>query len=248
MLSSSDRRATGTPLVIIPAYNEAGDIARVVAPLRDQGFDVLVVDDCSGDDTGRLAREAGAMVISHCVNMGYGCALQTGYRYALEQGYAEVAQLDGDGQHDVGHVRELFETLRREGLDLVVGSRFLGRSAGYDIPWHRRAGQRFFRGLLRLVSGLSVSDSTSGFQAMNAGVLRFYASDLFPDDYPDANILLLVHRLGFRIREIPVTMHAAATDRPSMHRGLLRPTFYLFRMVLSVLMARITVLPERLKK
>ncbi len=240
-------RSKDKPLALIPAFNEADGIARVVTRLRELGFEVLVVNDCSVDDTERHARQAGAVVISHSSNMGYGCALQTGYRYALENGFQVLVQLDGDGQHEVDFARQLADSLVRDRLDLVIGSRFLAESQTYRIPLARRLGQRFFQILLRLTSGLNITDSTSGYQALTAEVLRFFVSELFPDDYPDANILLLVHRLGFRIGEIPVAMHAAEGG-VSMHAGILKPTFYMIRMTLSVLMASITTLPERLKK
>ena len=222
-------------LVVIPAYNEIRAISRViqrcfaVAP----SFDVVVINDCSKDGTAAAALAAGATVVSHPFNLGYGAALQTGYRYAVAKNYDFIVQIDGDGQHDPGEVSKLAEPILKGAADVVVGSRFHPESA-YHMPALKRLGSRWFGWLLRLITGLPLSDPTTGFQALSRPVLELYTSDAFPVDYPDADMLVFLHRNGFRIEEVPVIMHDRA-ESPSMHSGI-RVVYYVYKMTLSIIM------------
>jgi len=223
-------------LVIIPAYNEEKAIAPVIQLIRKRypELDVVVVDDGSSDGTVPAARQAGAKVISHPHNMGYGVAIQTGYKYAVERGYDHLVQVDGDGQHDVFDIEKLLRKVKDGTCDIVIGSRFHGDST-YKPPLIRGIGIRFFRLFLRLLSGAHFSDPTSGFQAMNRSVLRVFVKDLFPCDYPDADMVLLLQKLHFRIREVPVNMFLNAEGK-SMHAGPFRGIYYVFKMILSMLL------------
>ncbi len=218
-------------LVIMPAYDEATGIARVVADVRRQvEGDVLVIDDGSGDATAAEARRAGALVAIHPTNLGYGAALQTGYRYALRHAYDAVLQLDADGQHDPASIPALLAALAR--ADVVVGSRFLdGRS--YRPPLARRIGMRLFARVATALAGQRITDPTSGFQAISREALRFYAHERYPADYPDADVLAMVARAGLRLAEVPVRM-LPPPEGKSMHGGLLRPLYYVFRMSLAL--------------
>ncbi len=222
-----------TTLVLIPCLDEGPRIGGIVAEVRGllPDADVLVVDDGSTDDTADRAEEAGAEVVRLPFNLGYGAALQTGYKYALEQGYQQLVQLDGDGQHPPAEARRLLDTLQETGSDLVVGSRFLGRAA-YRIPRGRLVGIRLFGTLTSWLMGRPVTDPTSGLQAMNRSVLAFYQQDFYPYDYPDADMLLRVHYAGFRFVEAPVTMLAGPLGK-SMHRGM-RPLYYVYKLLLSL--------------
>jgi hypothetical protein len=221
-------------LVIIPAFNEADGIAGVIDRVRQTvpGAAVLVVNDGSRDGTAAAARAAGAAVASHPFNMGYGVAIQTGYKYAVANGFDFVVQIDGDGQHDPACIPALLEPLRRGETDFVLGSRFL-EPGSYTPPLVRRMGMVFFRAIIRLVTGERVTDPTSGFQAFNAAVARFFATEVFPCDYPDADMLITLHLARFRIRELPVRMYANSQG-VSMHQGL-KPLYYVFKMLLSIL-------------
>ena len=222
-------------LVVIPAFNEEERIAKVLHGLAQSAreFDVLVVDDASVDTTAEIARANGAMVVTHPFNMGYGAALQTGYRYALNSGYEVVVQLDADGQHDPKSVPELAERVLSGQLDLVLGSRFHPGSS-YRMPVLRRLGSLWFSRLVRCLTGLSLSDPTTGMQALSPRVLQLYTSDAFPADYPDADMIVLLHRNRYRIGEIPVTMHERP-DTPSMHRGI-GVLYYVYKMTLAIFM------------
>lgn len=220
-------------LVIIPAFNEAGRIAAVVAGIRAAApeADVLVINDGSRDDTAVVARQTGAVVVSHPFNMGYGVAIQTGYKYALRHDYDYLVQIDGDGQHDPTHIPELLAIVQSGTADFVLGSRFLS-NASYRPPLIRRLGMAFFRQIVSLVIRQPMTDCTSGYQAFNREVMQFFASELFPCDYPDADVLISLHLAGFRIRELPVRMYANAAGK-SMHSGL-KPIYYVFKMILSI--------------
>ena len=218
-------------LLVIPAYDEEARLGAVLEAVASAGLDceVVVVDDGSRDATAAVAARAGARVLRHPFNLGYGAALQTGYKYALERGARFVAQMDADGQHDPAEIAELLGAVERGEADLVVGSRFLGRGS-YRMGALHSVGRRLFQGLARL-AGLSVSDPTSGFQAMNRRVLEVYARDFFPTDYPDVDVLLAARGSGLRVAERPVRMHAGS--RASTLHGGLRSVYYVYKMLLS---------------
>jgi glycosyltransferase involved in cell wall biosynthesis len=219
-------------IVIIPAYNEEKRIAAVVAEVRAHvpGAVVVVINDSSHDNTAEVARQSGAKVVSHPFNMGYGAAIQTGYKYARDMGFDFLVQLDADGQHDPSSIPALLAPVISGEADIVIGSRFLGNS--YRPPFVRRAGMALFRGIVTLVTGRSITDTTSGFQAFNSDVIRLFATDIFPVDYPDADMLIMLHRTGFRITEVPVRMFENSEGK-SMHNGF-KPLYYTFKMLLSI--------------
>jgi glycosyltransferase involved in cell wall biosynthesis len=218
-------------LVVIPAFNEALRIRGVVTAVRGQvAADVLVVDDGSRDPTAAEARAAGAIVATHPVNLGYGSALQTGYRYALRHAYDAVLQLDADGQHDPASIPSLLAALANH--DVVVGSRFL-HPGSYRPPRLRRLGMSLFGAIASRLSGQRLTDPTSGFQAISRRALEFYAHDRWPHDYPDADVLAMVARSGMRLVEVPVRM-LGSPDGKSMHGGVLKPLYYVFRMTLAL--------------
>jgi Glycosyl transferase family 2 len=216
-------------LVVIPAHNEADGIGEVVGAIRRQapGLSVLVVDDGSRDKTATVAREAGAEVLSHPVNRGYGEALRTGYQYALASGCERLIQMDADGQHDPASIATILSAMD-QGAELVLGSRFL-HDQSYSPPPIRRLGIVLFSMMATLFSGRKVTDATTGFQGISRSVLRFYVcGEPFPGDYPDANMIIRVARARFEVAEVPVRMFA---DEPgaSMHSGW-KPLWYIIRM------------------
>ena len=228
-------------LVIIPAYDEEKSIGSVVQRVKEclSEAEVLTVDDGSSDHTRWRAIEAGAKVISHPFNLGYGAALQTGYRYALKKGYEELVQMDGDGQHDSSFIPHLLAVIRKGEVDIAIGSRFLPtpdvglENPPYRAPFMRRLGMKFFGIISSLLIRQKVTDPTSGYQAMNRRVLEWVSSDQFPCDYPDADVIIMLHRAGFRIREVAVQMFENH-NKKSMHSGW-KPLYYVFKMFLSIL-------------
>ena len=219
-------------LLVIPAFNEEARVSEVLRQVAEAelGFEIVVVDDGSRDRTALLARQAGVRVIQHPFNMGYGAALQTGYKYAHRSGATLVVQMDADGQHDPRDIPILTEPIEAGTADLVVGSRFLG-GAAYRMGWPRKLGRKLLLTVARCF-GLGITDPTSGFQAMNREVLGLYVRDSFPTDFPDLDVLLAARRCGIRLEERRVSM--APSPRPSsIHRGL-GPTYYLYKMILSI--------------
>lgn len=219
-------------LVVIPAYNEAARIGDLVENIRRvvPEMPVLVVNDGSKDPTARVARAAGAVVVTHPFNMGYGATIQTGYKYALAHGFNYLVQLDADGQHDSACIPALLAPVIAGKTDVAIGSRFLGTS--YQPPLTRRVGMALFRRIVFLVTGQFITDTTSGYQAFNHEVLKFFCKDIFPVDFPDADMLITLHRAGFRMAEVPVRMFENSKGK-SMHGGL-KPIYYMFKMLLSI--------------
>lgn len=231
-------------LVIIPAYNEEESIGRVVKKVQENipGAGVVVIDDGSGDGTAKVAREAGARVLSHCVNLGPGAATQTGYKYALRHSYELVVQLDADGQHDPGSIRGLLDVLKDGSCDVVIGSRFLGNQ-GYEPSWIRKIGMSFFATLTSLIVKRRITDSTSGFRALNREVIGFLANSDYPSDYQDADVITLAHFAGFRIREAPVIMHKDTSGKSLISgAGFI---YYGFKVFLSVIVTLLREKPSR---
>jgi glycosyltransferase involved in cell wall biosynthesis len=220
-------------LVIIPAYREEKRLGAVLRSIFKERLnaDLLVVDDGSPDATAVLALKEGAKVARHPINLGYGAALQTGYRYALEHGYQAVAQMDADGQHEAKDLRELLAPVLEDRADLVIGSRWLGKG-DYTASFSRRLGQRLFSFLASTATGVRITDPTSGFKAAGSRLLSLYASRAYPADYPDADWLLWLSRQGARIVEVPVSMYADGGKAHGLHVGL-KPLFYLPKVLLS---------------
>lgn len=229
-------------LIVVPACNEEESIGRVVTDVKRvvPSADVLVVDDGSVDGTRKTANQEGASVISLPFNLGYGVALQTGFKYALKRGYDYVVQMDADGQHEAKSVVDLIDEVQKGTADVILGSRFLG-PATFTPPLARRLGILVFQAIVSLVVGKRISDPTSGFQALNRKVLELYSTDAYPVDFPDADVLIMLHYAGLRIKEIPVVMYGKVANGKSMHSGV-RPLYYVFKMFLSIL---VTLMRQR---
>lgn len=218
--------------IIIPAYNEAGRIASTIAKIRKfSDADIIVVSDGCTDNTVQEAKEAGAEVIELPFNLGYGAALQTGFKYALKRGYQYAVQIDADGQHDPSFIKSLIKPVLNNEVDLVIGSRYLN-VGDYMPSFIRRIGAFFFARIVCIVTQKKVTDPTSGFQALNRKVMELYTSDAYPSDYPDADVIVMLHRNGMRFREVPVRMERMSGKR-SMHSGL-KPFYYIYKMLFSI--------------
>ena len=219
-------------IVVIPAHNERKKIHSLVKKIREMEYPVLVVDDCSSDDTYELAESAGAVVLRHPINMGYGVALQTGYKYALSHGYDYVAQLDGDGQHEPRYIPDVLKPVIDREADFCIGSRFLGLG-DYRPSCLRKIGIMFFRTIIKILTGKYVSDPTSGFQAMNRKVFAYLSMDSFPDDYPDADVIYMLLSAGACMKEVPVEM--GYNNERSMHEKLTSNIYYVIKINLLLL-------------
>jgi glycosyltransferase involved in cell wall biosynthesis len=221
-------------IVLIPAYKEEGRVGAVIQGVRQNvpDSDILVIDDGSSDGTTAEAQKAGAMVASLPFNMGYGVALQTGFKYARRHGYEYVVQIDGDGQHEPACIPKLLAAVQEPDVDVVLGSRWLGLGE-YEGPLLRKFGKFFFAFLANTLTKLTVTDPTTGFQALSRQVVEFYCSNVYPIDYPDADVIIMLYRAGFCVQEIPVVMYLNHSGQ-SMHAGLLRPIYYGIKMMMSI--------------
>jgi glycosyltransferase involved in cell wall biosynthesis len=219
-------------LAIVPALNEEATVGRVIDEIRelDPDFDIVVVDDGSTDRTAGIAADRGAHVLRLPFNLGIGGAMQTGYRFAFERGYDVAVQVDGDGQHDPSQLPVILAPVLSGEADLCVGSRFAG-GAGYRSSFARRLGIRLFAAVVSAVVRQKVTDTTSGFRAVNRRGIALFAAD-YPHDYPEveATVMCVKHKL--RLREVPVQMRERGGGASSI--TALRSIYYMTKVLLAI--------------
>jgi glycosyltransferase involved in cell wall biosynthesis len=227
-------RGVSSRLAVVPAYNESATIVGVIDALREAApeFDVLVVDDGSTDNTGALARIAGARVLSLPFNLGIGGAVQAGFLYAREHGYAFLAQVDGDGQHESAELHRLVTAMDEGSVDMVCGSRFLTSDFHYPAPISRRTGIHLFAFLLSRIVKMRVSDPTSGFRLYNRQAIELFARD-YPHDYPEVEAVLMLHHHRLRMRETPVRMYVRGGGSSSISTG--KSAYYMVKVLLALM-------------
>jgi glycosyltransferase involved in cell wall biosynthesis len=233
-------------VAIVPALNEEATLPGLIAELRafDPGLDIVVIDDGSADRTAAVAAAKGARVLRLPFNLGIGGAVQTGFRYAFEHGYDIAVRLDGDGQHDPGELTQVLEPVLRGDADIVVGSRFAGEAGdGYRSSRSRRIGIRLLAGIVSRIVGQRVTDTTSGFQALNRRGIALFARD-YPHDYPEVEATVMVFRHRLRLVEVPVAMRERGGGRSSI--TALRSIYYMVKVLLAIFigMFRRPVVPE----
>ncbi len=229
-------------LIIVPSYREEANIVRVLQGLEKyaHGIDVLMIIDGSKDRTEEIISFNGYDSLVHPFNMGYGVAIQTGYKYAVRSGYDIVVQIDGDGQHDPKYIKPMIEELLSSESDVVIGSRFL-KGGSYDVPISRKLGIKLFSKIASLITRQKISDSTSGFQVLNRKVFNFFSKvENFPYDYPDADTIITLIYAGFKVKEVPVIMYDRMSGT-SMTTGF-KTVIYVIQMLISIL---ITVLRKK---
>jgi glycosyltransferase involved in cell wall biosynthesis len=224
-------------LAVVPAFNEAGNVARLLAELRSlpEHIDVVVVDDGSLDGTAASASVAGARVVRLPFNCGIGAAVQTGLRLGLAEGYPITARLDGDGQHDPRALPALLGPLDAGSADFVIGSRYLERH-GFQSSAARRVGSRWFSLLLRVLCGQTVTDPTSGLWAANRRAAALLTAE-YASDYPEVDAILHLSRAGCVITEVPVEMRAREAGRSSIAGP--RALYYMLKVTIALLTGRV---------
>ncbi len=222
-------------LLIMPAYNEEKNIAYVIESVLSMSLplDILVINDGSSDQTEAVASTSGAEVLNLHYNSGYGSACQTGFKYALYKGYSYVIQMDSDGQHLAEDLPKIIDELEKNKADIVIGSRFLSTEK-YELGALRLLAIHLFRWWIKLLTGQNITDPSSGFQGLNRSVFGFYANlDNYPEDYPDADVVIKMLLRGCKIVEVPATFKQRQ-DGISMHAGL-KPVYYMIKMCMSIL-------------
>jgi glycosyltransferase involved in cell wall biosynthesis len=231
---------SGRTVVVMPAWNEAGSVAAVIAEVRCAlpGAEVLVIDDFSSDATAAVARGAGARVISNVFNLGVGGAMRVGFRYAAEHGYDNLIQIDADGQHDPSFAPALLAGLSpRPGPALIIAARF-DSSEDYPVPRAQRWAMKLLASHLSRVTGQRLTDVTSGYRAYNRDAIALFART-YPSDYLADTVesLVIAHQAGTRISQLPTVMRRRATGMPSQSRA--RAALYLSRVVLMLVLSAI---------
>ena len=228
----ADQLADLERIAIVPALNEEETVGRVIDEIRtfDPGFDIVVVDDGSTHRTAGVAAHRGAHVLRLPFNLGIGGAMQTGFRFAFEQGFEIAVQIDGDGQHDPSQLPKILGPVLAGEADLCVGSRFTGEGA-YRSSFARRVGIKIFAGVVSAVVRQKVTDTTSGFRAVNRKGIALFAAD-YPHDYPEveATVMCVKHKL--RLTEVPVTMRERGGGASSI--TAVRSVYYMTKVLLAI--------------
>jgi glycosyltransferase involved in cell wall biosynthesis len=235
--------STNSYLAVVPAYNEERTVSRVIAAIHEHApdFDVLVIDDGSTDATAATAEAAGADVVRHPFNLGIGGAVQSGFAYALEHGYARMVQVDGDGQHDAAEIRKLMTEMDESpSVDMVCGSRFISPEREYVAPISRRTGIHIFAFLLSRIVGQRVTDPTSGFRLYNRRGIALFARD-YPHDYPEVEAVLMVHFHRLRMKEIAVRMFQRGGGVSSISSG--KSVYYMLKVLLAIFVGLVRARP-----
>lgn len=230
-------------LIIMPAYNEGKNLPSLLEKLSDGSIkeigDVLVINDASEDDTRDIVLSYGFTKVTNIFNLGYGSSLQIGYKYAIRYGYEYVIQLDSDGQHDVVNILRIYEALLAEENvdhkpDIVIGSRFLKGSQAYKISWIKKISIKWFSFLIKSTTGEKITDPTSGLQGLRRSAFLYYSQyNNFDYNYPDANMVIQMLLLGFKVTEVPSIMKER-TEGESMHSGIIKPMLYMTIMPISI--------------
>ena len=223
-------------LIIIPAFNEQGNIGKTVRSVFALGMplSIVVINDGSLDSTAREAFDAGAQVISLPFNLGIGGAVQTGFQFAFHNDFDFAIQVDGDGQHDAVFLKNLLEPLLEDRADLVIGSRFLTDDEdGFKSSFTRRVGIHFFSHLISFLTGCKTTDPTSGFRACNRFLIKAFARS-YPHDFPEPEAIVLAKRLNARILEIPVVMKKRGAGKSSIR--FTKSVYYMVKVTFAIML------------
>ncbi len=230
-------------ILIIPAYNEEANILKTYQKIENYNkknnthYDVIVINDGSSDNTKKILEEHRIPHINLIHNLGIGGAVQTGYKYALENNYDIAIQFDGDGQHDVKYIEKLIEPIRKENVDLTIGSRFLIKnSSEFTSTRIRRIGISYISSLIKICTKRRLSDTTSGFRAANKRVIAHFAID-YPSDSPEPASFVAIAKMGYKTKEVAVSMNAREGGVSSITTNLWKPIFYMINVSLAVIIA-----------
>ncbi|WP_018758691.1 glycosyltransferase family 2 protein [Paenibacillus terrigena] len=224
-------------LLIIPAYNEAKNITSLIKSINKVSIescclDIVVINDCSLDNTGEVCSELNVSTINLPCNLGIGGAVQTGYKYAKEYGYDIAIQVDGDGQHDPTYLEVLIKPILNNEADLVIGSRYIEK-LGFQSSRIRRVGINYFSKLLKVLTKQMITDPTSGFRACNKQIIELFTKR-YPVDYPEPESIMYLKRNEYRIKEVPVHMKERKDGKSSI--TMLKSVYYMFKVSLAIVL------------
>lgn len=234
-------------LFVIPAYNEAENIEKVLNEIKkDAPFaDILVINDCSKDKTKEIVENNGVKCITGVFNMRYAMAVQTGIKYANIHNYDYVIQFDADGQHIAKEAIKLYNEIKKSDSDIVIGSRYL-KDTGYPCPFFRKIGTKLFALIVKLICKQKIADPLSGFQCLNRKVIERYSTMGFYPEFPDANLVIEMLLLGYKIKEVSVKMRLRESGE-SMHGGIIKPIKYMINMFYTIVFVIIQNPKRRIK-
>lgn len=220
-------------LIIIPAYNEASNIEKTVADIvkNAPGFDYVIINDCSKDNTKEICDKNNFNYVNLTVNLGIGGAVQTGYKYAYENGYDVAVQVDGDGQHDPAFLETMANVLAEEKADMVIGSRFLERE-GFQSSAIRRVGINYFTWLIKILTGKKITDPTSGLRMAGKSIIENFAES-YPRDYPEPESVVHILRMKKKVVEIPVIMRERQGGKSSIK--FFSSIYYMIKVTVAIL-------------
>ncbi|ANF98953.1 glycosyltransferase family 2 protein [Paenibacillus bovis] len=225
-------------LIVIPAYNEEKNLENLVQSIRalnNPNINFIIINDCSSDNTAFVCKELDIPVINLPCNLGIGGAVQTGYKYAYENGFDIAIQVDGDGQHNPSYISELIKPLINEEADLVIGSRYIEK-VGFQSTFLRRVGINYFSKLLLTLTGQLITDPTSGFRACNRKVIELF-SKRYPVDYPEPESIMYLKRKAYRIVEIPVVMEHRASGTSSI--TAFKSVYYMIKVSIAIMIDKL---------
>lgn len=218
-------------LVIIPAYNEEGNLGALLETMKEYDTDVLVINDCSTDGTINVCKMHSVKYVDLPNNLGIGGAVQTGYQYAAKNDYDIAIQIDGDGQHNPEYISQIITPIVESQADLVIGSRYLTKE-GFQSSVTRRMGIKHFSTLIKLLFNKRITDPTSGFRACNKSVIHFFAQK-YPTDYPEPETIVTLLRNKLKVVEIPVIMNARENGVSSINK--VKAVYYMVKVSLAIL-------------
>ena len=236
-------------LIIIPAYNEEGNILQTLQDLKqlELHHDVLVVNDCSRDNTLALLKKGKSSYADLTINLGIGGGVQTGYLYARDNDYDIAVQFDGDGQHRADCIEKLIQPLLEGKADMCVGSRFLPESDadGFQSSAARRVGIKLLSALIRVVTGKKIYDVTSGFRAVNRKLIEYYALN-YAQDFPEPEAIVMAVNNGYRVTEVPVRMNERISGKSSIHA--MGSVYYMIKESMAILIAGVHTRKGQVKR
>lgn len=221
-------------IFVIPAYNESMHIEKVIKDIKKNApkSDIVVINDCSKDNTKEIVESLGVTCLSLPFNMGYAMAVQTGIKYAFENDYDYVIQFDADGQHLSSEVTKLFNRINETNANIVIGSRFL-EPTGYKHPFFRKIGTKMFSTIIKIFCKKKITDPTSGFQLLDRKVIERYSKMGMYPEFPDANLIIEMLLNGYIVEETSVKMKEC-DDGVSMHGGIIKPIKYMINVTYTI--------------
>lgn len=223
-------------LVIIPAFNEEGNLSKTIEDIQKNApdFDYVIINDCSTDGTLEMCRRENYSYLNLPVNLGIGGAVQTGYRYAYYHGYDLAVQFDGDGQHSAKYLKDMVQLMEDTQSDMVIGSRFIEKE-GFQSSTLRRMGIRYFTVLIKILTRKTITDPTSGMRMINRNLLKKFTDD-YPKDYPEPESVVTVLSEKYKVTEMPVVMNEREEGVSSI--SMSKSIYYMIKVTCAILIAR----------